>query len=150
MKAIHNFGLYVFRQCDSQEHQIGDIIQTLLLFLGGIGTSTNPDAFFFGDKPTFYQNKLNTEFIYQGNNYVWRKRKDVYVDLDDTEVQSGDFIIITRMDGVDQLIQWGAGSIVGHSVMLLEIDGVMHAVESQDGWYWPKHGIQRNTWTQWK
>lgn len=54
------------------------------------------------------------------------------------------------MDGVDQIIQWGAGSIVGHSVTLLEIDGVMYAIESQDGWYWPKHGIQRNTWSDWK
>lgn len=54
------------------------------------------------------------------------------------------------MDGVDQLIQWGAGSIVGHSVTLLEIEGEMYAVESQDGWYWPKHGIQRNKWSQWK
>ena len=34
--------------------------------------------------------------------------------------------------------------------MILEIDGVMSVVESQDGWYWPKHGIQQNSWAQWK
>jgi hypothetical protein len=26
----------------------------------------------------------------------------------------------------------------------------MQVVESQDGWYWPKHGIQRNKWSVWK
>merc|ERR1712032_1393446 len=29
-------------------------------------------------------------------------------------------------------------------------DGELHVLESQDGWYWPKHGIQRNKWSQWK
>lgn len=48
---------------------------------------------------------------------------------------------ITRMDGLDQIIQWGAGSICGHSVVLLEFDGEMYAIESQDAWYWPKHNI---------
>lgn len=86
MTAIHNFGLYVFRQCDSQENFLPDIIQTLLLFVGGIGTSKNPDEFFFGSKPTFYQNKLNPEFIFQGNTYEWKKRKDTFIDLDDTQV----------------------------------------------------------------
>lgn len=54
------------------------------------------------------------------------------------------------MDGLDQLIQWGAGSISGHSVTLLEIDGQMFAVESQDGWYWPQKHIQRTPWKKWK
>jgi hypothetical protein len=54
------------------------------------------------------------------------------------------------MDGIDQLIQWGTGSISGHSVTVLEFDGEMYAIESQDGWYWPKKGIQRNPWKQWK
>jgi hypothetical protein len=32
----------------------------------------------------------------------------------------------------------------------MEVDGEIVVLESQDGWYWPKHGIQRNTWAQWK
>ncbi len=104
MTSIHNFGLYIFRSCDTQENFYPDLIQTLLLFAGGVGSSSNPEAFFFGDKPTFWQNKLNPEFILNGNTYEWRKRKNVIVDLDDTEVKSGDFLIITRMDGIDQLI----------------------------------------------
>lgn len=26
----------------------------------------------------------------------------------------------------------------------------MSVVESTDGWYWPKRGIQRNDWETWK
>jgi hypothetical protein len=59
-------------------------------------------------------------------------------------------LAITRLDGVDQIIQYGAGSHAGHSAVLLEVDGELCVVESQDGWYWPKHGIQRNKWSQWK
>jgi len=149
MNAINVFGLRFYRTCDSVAHILPDLWMTVLLFLGGLGT--DPNVFFFGSQPTFWQNKLNPEFISAGTTYEWRRRTpDTFVDLDETQVRSGDFIIITRMDGVDQIIQWGCGSIVGHSVVLLEFDGEMYAIESQDGWYWPKHGIQRNPWKQWK
>lgn len=90
------------------------------------------------------------KFIEAGTGFKWKHRDDVLTDLNDTEVHSGDFLAITRLDGVDQIIQYGAGSHSGHSATLLELDGEMHVVESQDGWYWPKHGIQRNKWSQWK
>jgi hypothetical protein len=149
MNAINNFGLHLYRMCDSAKHLIPDLWMTLLLFIGG--TSTNPDKPFFGSKPAPWQEVLNPQFIQAGNGYVWRERSPAtFVDLDETQVHSGDFLIVTRMDGVDQLIHWGAGSVAGHSVVLLEFDGEMYAIESQDGWYWPKHGIQRNPWKQWK
>ena len=31
----------------------------------------------------------------------------------------------------------------------MRIDGELNIIESQDGWYWPKKGIQRNTFKQW-
>jgi len=43
-------------------------------------------------------------------------------------VKSGDFLAITRFDGLDQIIQYGAGSHAGHSAVLLEIDGVLNVV----------------------
>lgn len=70
--------------------------------------------------------------------------------MSELEVKSGDFLAITRLDGVDQIIQYGAGSHAGHSAVILEVDGELCVVESQDGWYWPKHGIQRNKWSVWK
>lgn len=49
--------------------------------------------------------------------------------------------MITRFDGVDELIAWAAGGRVGHTCVVVTIDGKKMVVESQDGWYWPKHGI---------
>jgi hypothetical protein len=59
-------------------------------------------------------------------------------------IQSGDFICIMRLDGVDPIIMYGSGTHCGHSTMALRFDGELYVVESQDGWYWPVHGIQRN------
>ena len=39
-----------------------------------------------------------------GNGYQWARREDTFIDLDETEVHPGDFLIITRMDGLDQII----------------------------------------------
>jgi len=44
---------------------------------------------------------------------------------------------------------WGTGGRVGHSAVVLTIDGVKYVVESQAAWYWPKGNIQRNTWKDW-
>lgn len=44
---------------------------------------------------------------------------------------------------------YGSGSHAGHSVMALRFDGELWLIESQDGWYWPNHGIQRNKWSDW-
>lgn len=54
-----------------------------------------------------------------------------------------------RLDGVDPIIMYGSGTHAGHSTMALRMDGKLYIVESQDGWYWPKHGIQKNEWSQW-
>jgi len=148
MEIIQKFGLKIYRVCDSFKHILTDLLMTVGLYLGG--TSKYPWIPLFGSKPAPWQEKLNVEFIKRGSGYEWRKRKDVFVDLDETEVHPGDFLIVTRMDGLDQLIQFGAGSISGHSVTLLELDGQLFAVESQDGWYWPQKHIQRTPWKTWK
>ena len=118
------------------------------IFVGGLGT--NPKIPFFGSKPPKHMQQLNVDFIEAGTNYRWKERNPKFLNLSSDEVHSGDFLAVTRFDGVDQIIQYGAGSHSGHSVVVLEVDGVKSVVESQDGWYWPKHGIQRNDWETWK
>lgn len=54
-----------------------------------------------------------------------------------------------RLDGLDPMIMYGTGSHAGHSVMALRFDGELYIVESQDGWYWPVHRIQRNKFKEW-
>lgn len=142
------WGIHVFRLCDTVAHWLPDLLDTIGVFVGGLGV--NPKIPFFGSKPPKYQQKLNVDFIEAGTGYRWKERKPVFTNLSDYEVKSGDFVAITRLDGIDQIIQYGAGSHAGHSALILEVDGVMSVVESQDGWYWPKHGIQRNSWEQWK
>mmetsp|Transcript_28594 Transcript_28594/g.27589 ORF Transcript_28594/g.27589 Transcript_28594/m.27589 type:complete len:156 (-) Transcript_28594:33-500(-) len=44
---------------------------------------------------------------------------------------------------------YGTGSYSGHTTMALRFDGELYVVESQDGWYWPIHGIQRNKFSDW-
>ncbi len=50
MKAIKNFGLHIYRTCDSVANILPDLFYTIALFFGGFGT--NPDIPFFGSKPT--------------------------------------------------------------------------------------------------
>lgn len=58
----------------------------------------------FGSKPAPWMEKANVEFIEHNTGFRWQERKDVTVDLDETEVKPGDFLAITRLDGVDQLM----------------------------------------------
>ena len=148
LQNILTWGIHIFRLCDSVAHWLPDLLDTVGVFVGGLGV--NPKIPFFGSKPPKYQQKLNIDFIEAGTGFRWKERRPVFTNLSDYEVKSGDFLAITRFDGIDQIIQYGAGSHSGHSAMILEVDGVMSVVESQDGWYWPKHGIQQNSWEQWK
>lgn len=77
------------------------------------------------------------------------KRKKNYLEIDPDTINSGDFFVVTRLDGLDPLIGYGTGSHSGHSVMALRFDGELYMVESQAGWYWPKMNIQRTKWAEW-
>jgi len=78
------------------------------------------------------------------------ERRDIKkVTIDPDTIQSGDYFAILRLDGLDPIIMYGTGSHSGHTTAALRIDGELYVVESQDGWYWPQHGIQRTPWDQW-
>lgn len=98
-------------------HWAPDLFKTVGVFVGGLGT--NPNIPFFGSKPPKYMQKLNVDFIEAGTNFRWKERTPHFVNLSSYEVRSGDFVAITRFDGIDQLIQYGAGSHAGHSALLL-------------------------------
>ncbi len=87
------------------------------MFLGGVGS--NPKIPFFGAKPPKYQQRLNVDFIEAGTGFRWKERASHFVNLSSYEVKSGDFLAITRFDGIDQIIQYGAGSHAGHSAVVL-------------------------------
>ena len=47
------------------------------------------------------------------------------------------------------MIMIGTGSTIGHCAVASWIDGKLYVLESQDGWYWPYKGIQKNEWKEW-
>ena len=48
----------------------------------------------------------------------------------DTElIQSGDALVVTRLDGLDQMIGWGVGSHIGHTAIAMREQGELYIVE---------------------
>ena len=52
--------------------------------------------------------------------------------------KSGDLILITRFDGVDQIIESFTGSKVAHTTIVLEKNGEKYICESQMALYFPR------------
>ena len=141
-------GLRTYLFCDGPVDTFVSVFNTLKLFIGGLGS--NPKYPFIGSHVPEYMEKENIKFVKNALGWEMEKRDVTEIDFSDDEIHDGDFLAITRLDGLDEIIMWGTGSHVGHSTVVLTIDGEKHIVESQDAWYWPKHKIQRNTFTQWK
>lgn len=133
--------------CDGYIDTFISVWNTVLTFVGGIGT--NPYIPFFGSHVPEYMVKANVKFLQNTMNYTMEERTITDYDYDESNIQSGDFLAIMRMDGLDPIIMYGSGTHAGHSVMALRFDGELYIIESQDGWYWPRHGIQRNKYSQW-
>ena len=133
---------YLF--CHGIIDEFVSIFNTLKLFVGGLGS--NPKYPFIGSHVPKYMEKANVEFIEMAPGWKMEERAFERVMLTEDEVHDGDFLAITRLDGLDEIIMWGTGSHIGHTATVLTVDGVKSVVESQDGWYWPVHDIQRNPW----
>ncbi len=140
-------GVRVFQFCSNLWTMFRSLLKTVKLFLGGLGS--NPNIPFFGSHVPSWMVEANLDFLKQNLGWTYERRETEYVEIDPKTIRSGDFLAIERFDGLDMIIEYGTGSHVGHSTMALWIEGELHIVESQDGWYWPKHGIQRNTFAQW-
>jgi len=72
------------------------------------------------------------------------------VNISKTEVNSGDFLAIIRLDGLDPMLAWGMGSHTGHTAITLWVDGVLYVCESTtNSAFWPTNGIQMTQWDKW-
>jgi hypothetical protein len=137
-------GVRLFDFCDGAGATLISVIKTLKLFIGGLGS--NPSLPIIGSHVPAYMEKANVAFMEENLKISMKKRENPKrLEIDESLIKSGDFFAVTRLDGVDQIIMLGTGSLSGHSVVALRIEGELHILESQDGWYWPKEGIQRNT-----
>jgi len=151
LQEITNTGIMVFRFCDHLYNDLPDVFMSALLFLGGF--STNPNIPVFGSYPPFWMVDLNVDFIHDATGYQWEERpkdaQSIVFELDPSLIHSGDFLAITRFDGLDQIIEYGAGSHAGHSTVAIWVEGELYVAESQGAWYWPRAGIQMNPYNQW-
>jgi hypothetical protein len=145
-------GLKVFGFCQGFFNEAKSLIKTAILYLGGLGD--NKDAFIPLFRPSVpeYMEKANVDFLQRYVNFQQNSRGDYgkkVLNIDKSEIKSGDFLAITRLDGVDPLVMLGSGSHIGHSAVCLWVEGELYVVESQAGWYWPRAGIQINKWEDW-
>ena len=99
--------------------------------------------------------KNNIEFIKQKMNFQYEKIDLDYHNYNLSNVQSGDLFLVTRLDGLDQIIMWGTGSLVGHNAIILEINNTKYVCESTDNnpfgkSYWPPpYGIIKTPINKW-
>ena len=125
--------------CDGYIDTFLSVFNFALQFLGGLGT--NPYLPIIGSHIPEYMEKANTKFLTDTMDYTMEVRNITDYDYGEHNIQSGDFLAIMRLDGLDPIIMYGTGTHAGHTVMALRFDGELYIVESQDGWYWPTHGI---------
>jgi hypothetical protein len=135
-------GIRVFSFCQGFWTSFRSFLKSLTLFLGGF--STNPKLPIIGSHVPKYMEEANIKFLEEFINFpqIPRTFKGKVLPLNKTEIKTGDYIAIHRYDGLDPLIMFGTGSHTGHSAVAAWIDNELYVIESQDGWYWPKHGIQ--------
>lgn len=139
MDDIHREGVRVFTFCDDLEDLVIDVGMTLKLFLGGF--TTHPDWPVIGSHTTPWMVESNLDFLRASIGYDMKKRSLYKTNITESDIHSGDFLAITRLDGLDEIIMYGSGSRVGHSTMAIWLDNELYVMESQAGWYWPRNGI---------
>merc|ERR1740117_2897921 len=96
-----------------------------------------------------YMIETNKEWLLWASDFNFEKRTTQKVSIDEDMIQSGDYLSIFRLDGIDPLIMYATGGHAGHTTMALRFDGELYIVESQDAMHWPIHRIQRNKFSEW-
>jgi len=114
--------------CDGYIDTFISAFKMLLCFLGGF--STDPTLPIMGSHVPPYMEKANVEFLHNTMKYDLVERPIDHMEYDPNLIQSGDFIAIMRLDGLDPLIMYGSGTYAGHSVMALRFDGELYVIES--------------------
>ena len=143
-------GIKLYGFCTGLVNTIKSFFKTLKAFYGGLGVDPNAKNPKF--RPTIPKDmeRANLRILELFNHDTPERRKNnTIVNIDKNLIKSGDFLLISRFDGIDQLIMIGAGGKSGHSAVCTWMDGELYVVESQSGWYWPRSGIQKNKWEDW-
>jgi len=83
-------------------------------------------------------------------NVVMPVRPVDLVNISKSEVKSGDFLGVLRLDGLDPMLAWAMGSHTGHTCITIWIDNELYVIESTvKSSYWPTDGVQITQWDTW-
>lgn len=140
-------GLKIFQFCDGIADELGFVIKTLKLFMGGFGH--NPDIPIIGGKIPAYQENANVDWINHNLHYKFERREIEDNVIDEKYIHSGDFFGAIRLDGLSPMIMYGTGAHLSHCITALWIEGELYMIESQGGDYWPVQAIQRTPYRTW-
>jgi len=94
----------------------------------------------------------NVEFLRNYPRFAFEDRPKAgqTIPMDESQIHSGDFFAITRLDGLDPMIDWGMGGTTGHTATALWFEDGLYVCESTvNSAYWPTNGIQRTPYAQW-
>jgi hypothetical protein len=133
-------GVRIFKFLNDPEKTLESLTQTFALFepiLKGPGVANE-----FAE--------LNVQFLRNYANLTLEKRKVEVVTINESQIHSGDFFGITRLDGLDPMIIWGYGGATGHTAVALWFGDELYICESTvNSDYWPTNGIQRTPYATW-
>merc|ERR1712159_437452 len=86
---------------------IDSIANTAMLFLNVTGQQTQDNVNFFGQKMQWQMEERPEQYRYSA------------IGLQDSDIMSGDYFAVLRLDGLDPLVAWGTGGRTGHTTMAL-------------------------------
>ncbi|CAJ1334007.1 unnamed protein product [Effrenium voratum] len=137
---VDTLGMRIFMFHESSLATVRNLLETALLFV--------PEK--TKGVPSLIAQR-NLKFLRDYVGIDMKKRRDPgTLLLNESEIASGDFFGVIRLDGLDPMLAFGMGSHTGHTTVALWEDGQLYVAESTtNSSYWPTNGIQRTPYRQW-
>jgi hypothetical protein len=104
-------GIRIFRFLHDPLTTISDALATISLFIPSLTEATLDPA----------SQALNAKFLQDYVNITMLPRAVDLIDMDWSYVQSGDLMVISRLDGLGTMEQWGTGASSSHIVMAVRV-----------------------------
>eukprot|EP01102_Stenamoeba_stenopodia_P022692 TRINITY_DN9549_c0_g1_i4.p1 TRINITY_DN9549_c0_g1~~TRINITY_DN9549_c0_g1_i4.p1 ORF type:complete len:568 (+),score=96.16 TRINITY_DN9549_c0_g1_i4:72-1775(+) len=138
---VNTNGIRVFRFISGRTDVLAWVAATADLFV---------PALLFGPSVPDETAKLNLDFLQSYANVTMPPRDIQVVTLNESDIHSGDFLGVIRLDGLDPMLAFGMGAHTGHTTVALWIEGELYICESTtNSHYWPTNGIQKTPYKQW-
>eukprot|EP01060_Flectonema_neradi_P016867 TRINITY_DN234_c1_g1_i5.p1 TRINITY_DN234_c1_g1~~TRINITY_DN234_c1_g1_i5.p1 ORF type:complete len:659 (+),score=196.41 TRINITY_DN234_c1_g1_i5:46-2022(+) len=144
-------GVRVFAFPHDEVELVVNILATVNLFL-------QPEAGKYPDFPDKEVEKANVDFLtkYQKVQPLMVPRGPINesnpTNVDPDLIQTGDFIGVIRLDGLDPMLAWAMGSTTGHTTIAVRdatTNELFVCESTTNSSYWPTNGVQKTPYTTW-